>query len=156
MRFWLTPQTSKKKKLNIHKKLSNHNLNQVNLHWESDEKRRFVHTMKKQNILVILFLAVLLINYSEEQGSASNSIAAYITLFKYRKQQRLERQKRKEEKRKEEKLKQSTEESDESNSSWRPSQDTTDFQTIGYNCAKFPFYYSSCIGNNYYNDYWLK
>lgn len=127
--------------------------------WESNKIRRPVNTMQKRDIFLILLLIVLLINYSEQQGSASNSIAAYITLYKERKRLRLEKEKRRAERR--EKEKQRTKPTSPSNVEWTPraveyEADAEDFQTIGDHCAKFPFYYSACAGQHYNHYYWLK
>lgn len=127
--------------------------------WELNKNRRPVDTMQKRDIFLILLLIVLLINYSEQQGSASNSIAAYITLYRERKRLRLEKEKRRAERRGKEKQRGIS--TRPSNVEWTPrvveyEADAEDFQTIGYHCAKFPFYYSACAGHHYNDYYWLK
>lgn len=146
VRHWLTLQkkfTTKNSMSTQRIIVSTRNFNQFNLQEESNKRRRTVHIMRKQDIFVILLVVVMLIKYSEEQGSASNSIAAYITLYKARKKLRLERERKKVEKLKKWSIADSSKGS-------RQLEYYNDSQRTRYNCAKFPFYYSSCFGDNYY------
>jgi hypothetical protein len=88
--------------------------------------------MEVSKIFAIGFLISLCISFSEEQGSPAAAIGAYITLYKERKRQKLEREK---------------------NRTRRPSSTTEQRPTPTFICKKYPFYYSTCWNHYSYYPY---
>jgi hypothetical protein len=85
--------------------------------------------MEVFKVLAIMFFVTLFISNSQEQGSPAASIGAYITLYKERKRQRLEREK---------------------NRTKRPVSLPKVTRRPQVVCEKFPFHYSSCSNSPYW------